>query len=320
MVKNITTLSIYFFTIIFLQKNYKNSSNLILLLSLLVIFIPFNLHVIFAIEFEDNITSILLPVLFAHLICDSRRKFLIISILFFIIYLTKQNMFLITIILPFIVLMIEKKKMKFIALAGPLLAIILWGGYSYFKTGKFAFGSSLTSYAQKELNRVVFNNKFKDYFPQKSVDIIPFEKIPSNLSNEWKVHDFYKKKNIEFIKKNPKVILDNTIIKLNYIFFNRKIIDKTSNKYFELMKIISNYFNMILLDIGILMFLYTTFKHFKKNNIYINKIDIYYILIVGLVLGPHLIGWATAKHLVGLTIVSVIHIACKLPLLSLKEN
>ena len=146
--------------------------------------------------------------------------------------------------------------MKFIALAGPLLAIILWGGYSYFKTGKFAFGSSLTSYAQKELNRVVFNNKFKDYFPQKSVDIIPFEKIPSNLSNEWKVHDFYKKKNIEFIKKNPKVILDNTIIKLNYIFFNLKIIDKTSNKYFELMKIISNYLNMILLDIGILMFLY----------------------------------------------------------------
>jgi len=86
------------------------------------------------------------------------------------------------------------------------------------------------------------------------------------------------------------------------------------------MKIISNYLNTIVLDIGILIFLYTIYKNFKKKDKSIKKIDIYFISIVVLILIPHLIGWATAKHLVVLTIVSAIYISCKLNLIYLKEN
>ena len=197
-------------------------------------------------------------------------------------------------------------------MVGPLIAIFLWGGYSYFTTNKFAFGSAHTSYAQKEINRVVLNDNFKNYYPKISVDKIPFERIPSNLVSEWDVYKYYKKKNLNYLKENPKIVFSNTLIKIKYIFFNRQVLDNNTSFFQNFIKKISNLLNTIFLDLGILIFTYKLFNTIKKKNNGIENFDIYYICIIVLNLTPHIIGWATAKHLVGLSIVSIIYFSINL--------
>ena len=55
--------------------------------------------------------------------------------------------------------------------------------------------------------------------------------------------------------------------------------------------------------------IFSSFKLIKNiNNIYANKMEIYFLFIVILNLTPHIFAWATSKHLVGIFNTSLIYL------------
>ena len=56
--------------------------------------IPYNLHVILTLAFADNIVAVLLPCIFIVLFSNDLKKYYIISIILFILYLTEVKFFL----------------------------------------------------------------------------------------------------------------------------------------------------------------------------------------------------------------------------------
>ena len=84
-----------------------------------------------------------------------------------------------TLFLPFLILFLEKKKLhlKIIPLYGLFFAIILWGLFGLEKTGKFPFAGKLITSNSIALNHVILNDNFLDYYPYKSVDLIPKETL-----------------------------------------------------------------------------------------------------------------------------------------------
>ena len=151
----------------------------------------------FNIFFEDNLLALLLPSLFLILNLDSDKKYFFSSLIIFVLYNTKSSMFFFSLFLPFLILFLEKKKLhiKIIPFYGLIFAISLWGLFGLEKTGKFPFAGKLITSNSEALNHVILNDKFLDYYPYKSVDLIPKDiSIPQNLKSEWEIFDYYNKK------------------------------------------------------------------------------------------------------------------------------
>lgn len=185
-----------------------------------------------------------------------------------------------------------KKYLPFIIL---ILSMLSWGVFGYVKTGKFPFLNSITSTNQLSL-ALVLNKDFGNHFP-KSIDIIYDNLVPQDLKkfsykNEWEVHNFFKKKNIEYLKKNKLETIKNIFLKINFILFN------TNHNNFSFFL----FFNKVIFIISIIMFF---FKLYKKK---INFVDIYFVAIITSNLLPHLIGWVTNKHMVPVFIICNIYV------------
>ena len=301
-----------------LKKNFKVYA----FLSILIIFLsnPYNTHVSLNIFFEDNLICLLIPSLFVLLICDNNKRFFIISLILFFLYLSKSSMLILTLVLPFIIFYIEKNKkiLKFLPALGVIIAILLWGLYGYNKTGRFPFGGSVITSNSEALHNVVLNKKFLDYYPYKSVDLIPNDKrIPKTLTNEWEVFDYYDKKNQEYLKRNFHLYLKGIFVKIKFILFNiyKDSTFPDENNNFNNKFMPSYLFNKVIFNLAIFIFvlkLYEITKSRKiqnKTNYY--KIDFYFIVIMVLSLMPHIIAWATAKHLVAAQQICLIYLMLK---------
>ncbi len=314
--KNIITFSILFISLfVSMRLNFK----LYVFLFILIAFIanPYNTHVSLNIFFEDNLIALLLPSLFVLLICDDKRRFYIISLILFFLYLTKSSMLFLTLILPLIFFILErdKKILRSLPILGVIVAVLLWGLFGYNKTGRFPFASSIITSNSEALHNVVLNKKFLDYYPYKSVDLIPNDnKIPKNLNTEWEVFDYYNVKNQKYLRDNYNLYLQGIPIKIKFIMFNiykESTFPNKDNKFNnELM--FSYLVNKFIFNLAIILFvirLYLLVKN-KKNfsKMYDFKIDIYFFLILLLSLLPHIIAWATAKHLVAAQQVCLIYL------------
>ena len=318
--KNLITFSIYFFSAYICLKSL-NKKVLIFLLVLMILFInPYNIHVGLNIYFEDNLIALLLPSLFLIILSLNKKKYLLSAIIIFLLYLTKSSMFFLTIVAPFSILLVEKNnmKLKIIPLYGIILAIVLWGSFGYIKTERFPFASSLITSNSEALNHVVLNKKFIDYYPYKSVDLIPKQiEVPKNLKNEWEVYDFYNQKNKEYLKENFFDYLSSIPIKIKFIFFNvykDSVFPDKDGKYTN--KFMFSYLlNKIFFNLGIFVLLIFIIKN-SKNNFSLNKLynfrlEIYYLFFLVFSLFPHIVAWATAKHLVAIQQISLIYLVLK---------
>lgn len=314
--KNIITFSILFISLfISLRLNFK----LYVFLFILIAFMlnPYNIHVSLNIFFEDNLIALLLPSLFILLICDDKKRFYLISIILFFLYLSKSSMLILTLILPLIFFIFERNKkiLKSLPLLSVIFAILIWGFFGYNKTGRFPFAGSLITSNSEALHNVVLNKEFLDYYPYKSVDLIPNNnKIPKDLSTEWEVFDYYNVKNKRFLQDNFYLYLQGIPVKIKFIFFNiyKDSTFPDDNNKFNNELMFSYLANKIIFNLAIIIFvirLYLIAKN-KKNfyKIYDFKIDIYFFLILLLSLLPHVIAWATAKHLVAVQQVCLIYI------------
>lgn len=218
-------------------------------------------------------------------------------------------MFFIVLIIPILIILMEKKNyFKFIPLLFSCLAILIWGLYGLNKTGKFPIlssGSSINSYVMS----FAMNDNFYKYYPDKSTDLIPNQNINfKDVKNEWEFYEFYKNKNIEYLKNNRERYYKDIIIKAKFIFFGIKrdgaLPDKDKN--FDNSIRISQLLSKFFLNLAILILLLTIFKSIFKKIL--KKKEIYYLIILLFNILPHLAVWATSKHLIGIINVSLVYL------------
>lgn len=307
--KNLIIFSIYFWLSYKIILSTKKSFLFFFLISIIPIIIPYNFGVSLNFVYEDSLVSILLPLLFLLLITNYKSKYLLISLIIFFLYFVKTSMFFIIISIPILILLLEKKSFyKFFPLVFAFIAILTWGFYGLNKTGRFPVLSSSSSF-NSYVMAYALNNNFHKYYPNKSTDLIPFNyKLPKNIKTEWEFYDFYKEKNNEYLKKNFNRYLKDFFIKIKFILFgiNRDGSMPNTNGQFDNSIRISLIFSKIFLNLSILLLLYNFFKYKKK--FLSQKKEIYFLFIITCNLFPHLLVWATSKHLVGSVNVSMIYL------------
>ena len=308
--KNIIFFSLIFYSIKITTVRYNKK-----FLSFLILFITFfynfyNTIVLSTYIYADAYIASILPCIFLILLSDIKKKFLLISTLIFVLYFTKTSVFYLTIFISILFFILEKNLTTYkriLPIISLILAIMIWGTFGYIKTKKFPVGSNMLSNNQEALS-IVMNKNFKDYYPKLSVDLIPRENINNKFKNEWEFSEYYKSKNKEYFLNNKLNVFKDINIKIKFIFFNyRKDAINTkidTNNKNSIM--ISHIFNRIVFIISIIVLIKNIFeKKFQKP-------DIYYFAIIVSSLFPHVIGWATSKHLVPLFLVSHLYLFLRL--------
>jgi len=157
------------------------------------------------------------------------------------------------------------------------------------------------------------NENFHKFYPKYSTDLIPIKKnVSYKFDNEWEFYDYYKKQNSEYLKKNFERYIKDTIIKIKFIMFNvhkdGSLNINSSQKLIFSFLINKLYFNLSI--IFLISYLINKFFLKKSNLLSIksnDRIHLYFLVLLALSLMPHLIVWATSKHLVGITNVSIIY-------------
>ncbi len=287
----------FFFLIIYLYiLNSNKSFSLFLTLLISTILVPYNLHVYFNIYFADCITSVLYSCLFLYLLSENNKNFYIISLIIFIMYLTKSSMFFISVFLPVYLILTEKGSSKYLPLIFLLLAISLWGFYGMSKSNFFPFLKSASSHGSKQFS-IVLNKDFSKLYPATSVDLIKIKKIPQEIKNEKGAFDFYDNLNQIYLSNNYLDYIKDRFLVLKFIFFEIKSDGHKDKKESKIR--FSNIINRIVLFISVVFIIYNFFKN-RSNLKLIKKIDLLMILFLISGMLPLLAGWATHKHLVGI--------------------
>lgn len=306
--KNIIIFSLYFFLVsIFVRKD--NSKKNFLILLFLILYNPYNLSIIFNFVYADFIIAILIPCLFITFIAECKLRSYIISLILFILYLTKTSMFFLTLLISLVFYFLEKDKKKNIVIISVLCAILVWGFFGLTKTNKFPFGQSLISINSWGMSHVL-NDSFYEFYPKKSVDRIVFEDKNKNFYNEWEFYEYYKKKNEDYFANNIGKFINNCLIKVKFIFFYINYDNVNEGEDFKSKKILySSIDNRFFFNLSLIILIINFYNSFKIKVF--NKIDLYFFFLVLFYCIPLIIGWATNKHLVGIFIVSKIYIFYK---------
>jgi hypothetical protein len=308
--KNLIIFTIYFYFVYKALLTQKVKNYFFLLILIIPVIIPYNFSVSLNFFYEDSLIAILLPLLFLAIITNYKHKYLLISGLCFILYFVKTSMFLIIAVLPILIIFLEREKkiLKFLPGIFSLLAILMWGFYGLNKTGRFPIFSSGSSINSHVL-AYAMNKNFHKFYPNKSSDLIPFSyEMPNNITNEWEFFDFYEKKNIEYLDQNLSRYLKDIIIKLKFIFFgiNRDGVLPDKNGNFDNSIRFSLILSKLLFNLSILFSLLILFKNIKK--IFSQKREIFFLSLVILNLLPHIFVWATSKHLVAISNITMMYL------------
>ncbi len=298
-VKNLIVYSLYFFiSFTSLKSLNQNFLNFILLL-LIPIIIPYNFIVSLNFVYEDSLIALIVPCIYLLALSNYKNKFVVLGLLCFLLYFVKTSIIFIIIIFPLLILIYEKKTfLKFIPLGFSLLAIIVWGMYGLIKTDRFSFmstSSSINSYVMS----FAYNENFHKYYPYKSTDLIPIDQeIPNYVNTEWELYDHYKEKNLNYLNENYKRYLEDTFIKLKFIFFGIKRDSALPDKFgnYDNRVRISQIISKLIINCCLILIIYKTISNFK--NLIRDKKNVYFIAIVIFGLFPHVLVWATSKHLV----------------------
>jgi hypothetical protein len=327
--KNIILFTTYFFfSYIFLLKN-RNTVTLFLTVLLVPIVVPYNFSVALNFVYEDNLLAIFLPLLFLGLLGNNNYKFLYVGVILFVLYFIKSSVFFIVLILPLIIIFFNKRFIYF-PLIMSVLAVIIWGGFGYYKSGRFPFLGSLESINSHNLSSAL-NKNFHRYYPNLNVDLL-LKEPSKKINSEWEFYDYYNIENKKFLKDNFTQYISDITIKLKFIFFGIRIdglVDNQSgesinnqdlsykrfssfgrpiylNKYHENPIRYSSIFSKLFFNIAIIIATFNLFKKHKK--FYKLKLEVYFLSIVILYLIPFIVGWATSKHLVPISNISLLYL------------
>ncbi len=316
--KNLIFFSITFWIAYYYVKYENNDYKNFLIILLLIFYNPFNFHVASNWYFEDFASALILPGLYLIVISKIPFKNLILFYLFIILFFSKSSMTVFCFIFPLIILItefIDKKKIVLLPVLSVIFCSILWGGYSYNKTGYFAFFLNNSSFNQKQL-ALSQNKKFHEIYPNLTIDYLQYtlsdiynekEKYGIyEIKNEWDLNELYKKRNKIYIRENLNRVISDAFLKLRFILFgykkDGKYLGATEHNKIHFFMII----NKVILNISIIFVIINFLKKIKKKE-KITK-EIYFMFILGLIIPVYLMGWATSKHLVSICNTAILYL------------
>ena len=312
-VKNLFLFSVIFFSVLnFLKRNDKLIYHLIIFL-FAFIYVPYNFHILACINFEDTFVSVFFPILIFYLNKNS-KSLIIFSILIFSLYLLKSSLWIFCIsftIIYFFFNFFMNKFSRNIYFFSPLflllIAIIGWGIFGLKKAGYFPIGSTISS-TSTYFATSMFNKKFHKNYPQISVDELLNDKYNDlEFESEKNFYDYFKKENLKFLSQNYDLYLIGILKKINFIFFG---INKDGNFDQNIIQVrYSNFPNKIIMNFALLIALVSFFKMIRKRKL--SQIDFLFLAMFFLYIAPHIVAWATSKHLVPIFILSKIYLLIK---------
>jgi 4-amino-4-deoxy-L-arabinose transferase-like glycosyltransferase len=298
----IKNLIIYSFFYLIVYISLKNLNKKIIFFVVITIFTIINPYIFFhtsGLYMPEQYGILFIPCIYILYLSSLNYKYEIISIFIFILCLSKGTFFLFCILNIFFFFIFEKKKYfkykKYYPFVSLLMATLIWGSWSYIKTDRFAIGPSSES-LNSIMTATAFNPNFHKYYPNLSVDLVPLNySVPSKFKNEWEVYDFFKQKNIEYLKNNKLRYFKDAVFKINFIFFNlnkdgHNIRDFNIKGDFKLYLL----FNKLVINFTILLNIFFLYKTFKKKE-FIKHL--YFFLAFLSLMCPLILIWATQKHL-----------------------
>lgn len=232
MIKNLLAWMLTILALLRIARAEKSPANLLLAAFFLLVFLPYNSYVAFAIEYEEGYLFHLLMLLFSFVVYAKRRGDLVaIGVLLFLIYLTKSSMAGLCALVAIGVmaevlsaartgifpgLALANRSAACIPAVFLLVAACSWGIFTLEKTGHFAIGA--TSSSLNGLNFYKGNNSdFAGLYPEINLDVLESYKsfAPSRpVRDEWDLNRYYEDRAFEFISRNPKQALRNDLTKL----------------------------------------------------------------------------------------------------------
>ena len=312
--KNIIFFSLIFYCSIITSKNFNKKFLSFIILITLFFYNFYNTIVLSTFVYADAYIASILPCIFLLLLSNFKQKFILISILIFILYFTKTSVFYLTIFISISFFFLEKNLniyKRIFPTTFLIFAIMLWGIFGYVKTNKFPIGSNLLSNNQEALS-IVMNKNFKKYYPKLSVDLIPMKDIEKKFKSEWEFSEYYKIQNKEYFFNNKINVFKDVLTKIKFIFFNfrKDAVYADINSNYQNPIMLSHILNRLVFITSIIILMQNLFKDFLKRKT--RNENIYYFVIILSSLFPYVIGWATSKHLVPLFLVSHIYLFFKL--------
>lgn len=314
--KNILSFSLIFFSSYIFLRDFKKSLFHFIILLIIFWYNPYNTHVLLNINFSDTLVSIFFPLIF--LLINSRNLYLnfLFGIFIFCLYLLKPSIWFFCTFFPFIILLFNyikfKKKyftLNLSAIFFLFVAIFSWGFFGLNKSNYFPFASSSNSTNTFFLTSML-NKEFNTHYPKLSVDLLLNTEFSKNtkFKNEKEVYNFFKEENLKFIKKNPDYYLRGVFKKIKFILFG--IFEDGKHEYHNNIRY-SNFPNKILLNIA-LVYSFISIIRAIKNQKQVPYFDLIFLSMFFLYLAPHIIAWATSKHLVSIFLLSKIYIFSKI--------
>ena len=344
--KNIIFYSLYFFSVLYYCSTNNLSFKKKILLLLSPFLIPYNAYQSLLLIPEESYSNFLIPGLFLLMIAKKKNFYLINLIIILLLYLKSSNIFLVFGILINL-FFLEKKYLLniFKLLIVVLILNVVWGTYGYHKSKIFSVfhkSFSINYYTGYQSHNIFFNYLYPKFSVDNMVPYIKKKIIKNKIKDEKEFTYFFSSEMKSYFINNHKEYLKSKIKILNHIFlgiknngasydmtcnmeFNniisRMIDDHNTEKLYEYEKnilnncfenketkirinILINKFIWILsLIIAIIAFIQNLNKKFQTDrlNYYFLIFNFFYIL-------PFIIGHAYHRHLVVLTILSIIYI------------
>lgn len=289
----------FFFSLIFiLLCNFKKDYKVFFIFfSLIVLFYnPHNLITSLSFNFEEGILNYLIVIFFLLYLSDIRVKYILISIVISLIFFLKSSMvfFVTAISLFFLFEGYKKNKFFYFPILSLIISNVVWGTYSYNKTGYFAAGIKLVSFNSYVLNHA-YDEKFTSIYPRLSPDTLSpriDSKLPNSVErNEWEINKFYFNNSIEYLKENPKDVFVGILKKFQvvflYIYKDSQWLDENGNLEKEIR--FSNFPNKIFFIIYLFMI---TRSFFKKKD----SKSIFYIISTMFYFFPYFVAFIYSRH------------------------
>ena len=114
------------------------------------------------------------------------------------------------------------KKFNFLLRITPFIFVIFsictWGFFGLSKTGTFPFGNKILSASSMGLS-FVLNDDFKNYYPNKSTDLITNQLSNQIFESEWDEFKHYDNRNKKYLKENFMSYLKDCFLKIKFIFY-----------------------------------------------------------------------------------------------------
>jgi hypothetical protein len=175
------------------------------------------------------------------------------------------------------------------------LAIVGWGTFTWQATGKFAFGSDMSSI--NGWNFYKGNGPHTaDYYLKTHIDNLDYDgytKLSGPFDNEWQINEKYNELALAFIKDNPLQTAKNTLARLYVIFLS----PSDNGAYPRWMQSTPGFSPTIVvmhLVIGLSLLLVLV-SVIRSINI---RFSIIYIVMLLAYLAPYVVGFAYPRHVV----------------------